>query len=109
MKKILLSSLVLFAFSSSCYGESYEGVISAIGEGVAKSITAYKDPEGQTRKEYNNVTTINSSEITNGAAIHSNMGNKISGKDVKATNVYMKNRSKLTNGIAYESNMGNDL
>lgn len=97
------------SFSSSCYAESYAGVIEAVGKAAAEGIKAYKDPEGPTKKDYNNVTTINESSIENGVVYKTNMGNKISGKDVKATNVYMRNKSSLKNGAAIDSNIGNDI
>jgi hypothetical protein len=106
MKKILLSSLVLFTFSSSCYGEEYTDEINAVADGAAKIVDAVKG--NQTRAEIKMRGSIIDNRAKNDRTLqyNSSSGVNFNGGNVDMSDSDVRNDTDNRESVQWNSPSG---
>jgi hypothetical protein len=109
MKKILLSSLVLFAFGSNCYGEDFSDELDSAKGAIANVGDALNGYQSRATVKVQNSTMDVRADNANTLNINSNNGLKFNGANAELTDsdIYVdaKNRETVNigtnNGIEF--------
>jgi len=109
MKKILLSSLVLFAFSSSCYGEDFSDELDSVKGSITNVGDALNGYQSRATVKVQNSTMDVKTDNANTLNINSNNGLKFNGANAELTDsdVYIDSKNRETvnvgsnNGIEF--------
>jgi len=106
MKKILLSSLVLFAFGSNCYGEEYTDEINAVANGAAKIVDAVKGNQDRATIKMQGSTIDNRAKNDRTVQYNSSSGINYNGGNVEMTDSHVMNDTDNRESFQWNSPSG---